>query len=69
MLLTACPPSFPLLPQLMQTIGFLGPAFFLSQLSGVTGVVGAVACMVGSQGLDAFSQAGLYANHSDIGPR
>lgn len=55
--------------KLMQTIGFLGPAFFLSQLSGVTGVVGAVACMVGSQGLDAFSQAGLYANHSDIGPR
>eukprot|EP00198_Chlamydomonas_reinhardtii_P005015 XP_001694351.1 major facilitator superfamily protein [Chlamydomonas reinhardtii] len=30
---------------------------------------GAVLCMIGSQGLDAFSQAGLYANHQDIGPR
>lgn len=53
----------------MQTIGFLGPAFFLSQLSGVTSVPAAVACMMGAQGLDAFSQAGLYSNHQDIGPR
>lgn len=47
----------------MQTVGFLGPAFFLSQLGGVTSATGAVLCMVASQGLDAFSQAGLYANH------
>ncbi|KAG2489984.1 hypothetical protein HYH03_011613 [Edaphochlamys debaryana] len=55
--------------KVMQTIGFLGPAFFLSQLGSVTSVSGAVLCMIGSQGLDAFSQAGLYANHQDIGPR
>jgi hypothetical protein len=33
----------------MQTIGFLGPAFFLSQLSNVNGVTGAVLCMMGAQ--------------------
>jgi ACS family sodium-dependent inorganic phosphate cotransporter len=55
--------------KVMQSIGFLGPAFFLSQLSSVTGVTGAVACMMGAQGLDAFSQSGLYSNHQDIGPK
>ncbi|KAG2452408.1 hypothetical protein HYH02_002651 [Chlamydomonas schloesseri] len=55
--------------KVMQSIGLLGPAFFLSQLGGVTSATGAVLCMIGSQGLDAFSQAGLYANHTDIGPR
>jgi ACS family sodium-dependent inorganic phosphate cotransporter len=55
--------------KVMQSIGFLGPAFFLSQLSGVTSVTGAVACMMGAQGLDAFSQSGLYSNHQDIGPK
>ena len=25
--------------------------------------------MMGAQGLDAFSQSGLYSNHQDIGPR
>lgn len=44
-------------------IGFLGPAFFLTQLKNVHGVTGAVACMMASQGLDAFSQSGLYSNH------
>lgn len=53
----------------MQTVGFLGPAFFLSQLSGVSSVTAAVGCMMGAQGLDAFSQSGLYSNHQDIGPR
>jgi ACS family sodium-dependent inorganic phosphate cotransporter len=53
----------------MQTLGFLGPAFFLSQLPGVTTVPAAVACMMGAQGFDAFSQSGLYSNHQDIGPR
>eukprot|EP00967_Tisochrysis_lutea_P021452 scaffold24349_cov22-Tisochrysis_lutea.AAC.5 len=52
----------------MQTVGFLGPAFFLSQLSGVSSVYAAVGCMMGAQGLDAFSQSGLYSNHQDIGP-
>jgi ACS family sodium-dependent inorganic phosphate cotransporter len=50
-------------------IGFLGPAFFLTQLGGVHSVTGAVLCMMGAQGLDAFSQSGLYSNHQDIGPR
>ena len=44
-------------------IGFLGPALFLSQLSHVTTATGAVACMMASQGLDSFSQSGLYSNH------
>ncbi|GLC70920.1 1 [Pleodorina starrii] len=55
--------------KVMQSIGFLGPALFLSQLGSVTSAGGAALCMVASQGLDAFSQAGLYANHQDIGPR
>lgn len=55
--------------KIMQSIGFLGPAFFLTQLKNVHGVTGAVACMMASQGLDAFSQSGLYSNHQDIGPR
>jgi MFS transporter, ACS family, solute carrier family 17 (sodium-dependent inorganic phosphate cotransporter), other len=53
----------------MQTLGFLGPAFFLSQLPAVTTVPAAVLCMMGAQGFDAFSQSGLYSNHQDIGPR
>ncbi|KAI8470510.1 MAG: putative inorganic phosphate transporter [Monoraphidium minutum] len=55
--------------KVMQTLGFLGPAFFLTQLSSVTTVAGAVACMMGAQGFDAFSQSGLYSNHQDIGPK
>ena len=48
-------------------IGFLGPAFFLTQLSHVTTPLAAVACMMASQGLDAFSQSGLYSNHQVSG--
>jgi hypothetical protein len=55
--------------KVMQTLGFLGPAFFLTQLSNVTSISGAVLCMMGAQGFDAFSQSGLYSNHQDIGPR
>lgn len=55
--------------KVMQTVGFLGPAFFLSQLQEVSTVEGAVLCMMGAQGLDAFSQSGLYSNHQDIAPR
>ncbi|KOM37107.1 hypothetical protein LR48_Vigan03g048800 [Vigna angularis] len=54
---------------IMQSIGFLGPAFFLSQLSHVRTPAMAVLCMACSQGSDAFSQSGLYSNHQDIGPR
>ena len=53
----------------MQTAGFLGPAFFLTQLSKVDTLPAAVLCMMGAQGLDAFSQSGLYSNHQDIAPR
>ncbi|KAK8474572.1 hypothetical protein V6N12_024862 [Hibiscus sabdariffa] len=55
--------------QIMQSIGFLGPAFFLTQLSSVRTPAMAVLCMACSQGSDAFSQSGLYSNHQDIGPR
>ena len=44
-------------------IGFMGPAFFLTQLSKVTTAGQAVGCMMACQGLDAFSQSGLYSNH------
>ena len=47
----------------MQTIGFMGPAFFLTQLQNITNPVQAVLCMCACQGLDAFSQSGLYSNH------
>ena len=53
----------------MQSIGFLGPAFFLTQLSHIDSPAMAVLCMACSQGTDAFSQSGLYSNHQDIGPR
>lgn len=55
--------------RIMQSIGFLGPAFFLTQLSHVKTPAMAVLCMACSQGSDAFSQSGLYSNHQDIGPR
>lgn len=55
--------------KVMQTIGFLGPAVFLGQLSNVNTALGAVICMMGAQGCDAFSQSGLYSNHQDIAPR
>eukprot|EP00882_Tetradesmus_deserticola_P033934 GHRQ01038807.1.p1 GENE.GHRQ01038807.1~~GHRQ01038807.1.p1 ORF type:complete len:315 (+),score=126.96 GHRQ01038807.1:31-975(+) len=55
--------------KIMQTLGFLGPAFCLTQLQHVHTLPAAVACMMGAQGFDAFSQSGLYSNHQDIGPR
>lgn len=55
--------------KVMQSIGFLGPAFFLTQLSHVRSPAMAVLCMTCSQACDAFSQSGLYSNHQDIGPR
>ncbi|CAN8315290.1 unnamed protein product [Cochlearia groenlandica] len=55
--------------KIMQTIGFLGPAFFLTQLKHIDSPTMAVLCMACSQGTDAFSQSGLYSNHQDIAPR
>ncbi|KAJ4970449.1 hypothetical protein NE237_003548 [Protea cynaroides] len=61
--------SVTMVRKIMQSIGFLGPAFFLTQLSHVNSPAMAVLCMTCSQGTDAFSQSGLYSNHQDIGPR
>ncbi|KAL8260375.1 hypothetical protein R6Q59_028328 [Mikania micrantha] len=61
--------SVTIVRKVMQSIGFLGPAFFLSQLSHVDTPAMAVVCMACSQGSDAFSQSGLYSNHQDIAPR
>ncbi|GKV37436.1 hypothetical protein SLEP1_g45467 [Rubroshorea leprosula] len=55
--------------KIMQTIEFLGPTFFLTELSHVDSPTMAVFCMACSQGTDAFSQSGLYSNHQDIAPR
>ncbi|GKV48976.1 hypothetical protein SLEP1_g55748 [Rubroshorea leprosula] len=54
------------LHKIMQTIGFLGPAFFLSQLSHVDLPAMAVSLYGMRSGTDAFSQSGLYSNHQDI---
>lgn len=61
--------SITIVRKVMQSVGFLGPAFFLTQLSHVNSPEMAVLCMTCSQGCDAFSQSGLYSNHQDIGPR
>ncbi|KAL7113878.1 hypothetical protein ACP275_04G086400 [Erythranthe tilingii] len=61
--------SVTIVRKIMQTIGFLGPAFFLTQLTHIETPTMAVLCMACSQGLDAFSQSGLYSNHQDIAPR
>lgn len=49
--------------KVMQTLGFLGPAFFLTQLQHVSSPMMAILCMCACQGFDAFSQSGLYSNH------
>ncbi|KAE9595508.1 hypothetical protein Lalb_Chr17g0339531 [Lupinus albus] len=46
---------------IMQSIGFLGPAFFLTQLSHVR--------TPAMEACDSFSQFGLHSNHQNIGPR
>ncbi|CAL5435682.1 unnamed protein product [Camellia sinensis] len=55
--------------KIMQSIGFLGPAFFLTHLSHVKTPALAVLCMACSQVDQMHSQSGLYSNHQDIGPR
>ncbi|KAM2667206.1 hypothetical protein EV2_018925 [Malus domestica] len=55
--------------KIMQSIGFLRLAFFLTLMSRVKTPVMGVLCIACSQGSDAFSQSGLYSNHQDIGPR
>ncbi|KAL0458814.1 UNVERIFIED_CONTAM: Sodium-dependent phosphate transport protein 1, chloroplastic, partial [Sesamum latifolium] len=49
--------SVTMVRKIMQTIGFLGPAFFLTQLSHIDSPAMAVLCMACSQGTDAFSHS------------
>ncbi|GAB0497543.1 hypothetical protein MMPV_008878 [Pyropia vietnamensis] len=54
--------------KLMQTVGFLGPAAFLTVVA-ITGDPGAaIAAMTLALGLGSFSQSGVYANVSDVAP-
>lgn len=55
--------------KLMQSIGFLGAATFLSLMGGVTSTGLAITYMSCALGLGAFALAGFAANHLDIGPR
>jgi ACS family sodium-dependent inorganic phosphate cotransporter len=55
--------------KLMQSIGFLGAAIFLSLVGGVTTVPQAILYMCCALGLGAFALSGFGVNHLDIGPR
>ncbi|GMH02363.1 hypothetical protein Nepgr_004202 [Nepenthes gracilis] len=55
--------------KIMQSIEGLGPVFLLSLLRQMKPLVLVVLSLPFLQGLDAFSQSGLYSNHQDIGPR
>ena len=55
--------------KLMQSIGFLGAATFLSLIGGVTTVSQAILYMCCALGLGAFALSGFAVNHLDIGPR
>ena len=55
--------------KLMQSIGFLGAATFLSLISGVTTITQAIVYMCCTLGLGAFALSGFGVNHLDIGPR
>jgi len=55
--------------KLMQSIGFLGPAFALGVLATTTEAVTAVVLLSAALGLASFTFAGLGCNHLDISPR
>ncbi|MGE0824076.1 MAG: ACS family MFS transporter [Candidatus Binatia bacterium] len=55
--------------KLMQSIGFLGAATFLTLISGVTTVGLAIFYMCCALGLGSFALSGFAVNHLDIGPR
>src|SRR5882672_7732943 len=55
--------------KLMQSIGFLGAATFLSLIGGVTTISQAIVYMCCTLGLGAFALSGFAVNHLDIGPR
>jgi MFS transporter, ACS family, solute carrier family 17 (sodium-dependent inorganic phosphate cotransporter), other len=52
----------------MQSIGFIGPAIFLTLVTTSTSPASAVACMTAALATGSFSQSGVYSNHCDIGP-
>ncbi|CAN8071849.1 unnamed protein product [Agarophyton chilense] len=52
----------------MQSIGFLGPAFFLALVASTENPSLAVFYMTSALALGSFSQSGVYSNHQDIGP-
>jgi ACS family sodium-dependent inorganic phosphate cotransporter len=53
----------------MQSIGFLGPALFLTLIGGVTSALQATVYMTCALGLGSFALSGFAVNHFDIGPR
>ena len=53
----------------MQTIGFLGPSIFLSQIGSVETAGEALTLMVLALGLASFAMGGFIVNHLDLGPR
>lgn len=55
--------------KLMQSIGFLGAATFLTLISNVTTIGLAITYMCCALGLGAFALSGFAVNHLDIGPR
>jgi len=55
--------------KLMQSIGFLGAATFISLVGGVTTIAQAIVYMCCTLGLGAFALSGFAVNHLDIGPR
>lgn len=55
--------------KLMQSIGFLGPALFLTLIGGITSATQAIVYMCCTLGLGAFALSGFGVNHLDIGPR
>lgn len=54
--------------KLMQTVGFLGPAAFLTVVAVTSDPGAAIAAMTLALGLGSFSQSGVYANVSDVAP-
>jgi len=52
----------------MQSIGFLGPALFLTCVALTNDPGAAIAAMTLALGLGSFSQSGVYANVSDVAP-
>lgn len=54
--------------KLMQTVGFLVPAFFLVLVSVSRDVVHAMSFVTLALGFASFSQSGVYANHQDVAP-